>query len=356
MFKEKERNKIHDDIMQEISNEYDKTEGSFIYDATKPVAIRLEEMYKDMSIVAEKLDIEKLSAAELEQKIYQMTGLTRKAATKAIGQVEVKGNGTVAMGSLFETESGIQFEAIETRNVAGLALVKIQCLAEGVVGNVPANQVRRIPITIAGITEATNPQPTNNGFEAEGDKALLQRYYERIKTPTTSGNRAHYKSWAKEVQGVGDAKVFPLWAGDNTVKVVIINELKEPADSEIVEMVQGHIDPNAAGAGEGAAPIGAHCTVESAVAKLLQISFDAVLEGSYTKEAVEAAVRESLRGYFREVSFTDSYISYAIIGSLILQTSGIVDYTNLSLNGGATNIYLEENEIPVLGEVAINED
>lgn len=354
MFKEKERNKIHADIMQEISNAYDKTEGSFIYDATRPVAIRLEELYKDLSTVAHKLDIEKLTGAELAVRIYQMTGLTRKAATKATGEVEVRGNGIVNAGALFETESGIQFEALETRNVANVAVVRVQCLTEGTIGNVPANQITRIPITIAGITEVTNPQPIGNGFEAEGEGALLQRYYERIKTPTTSGNRAHYKSWAKEVQGVGDAKVFSLWQGDNTVKVVIINELKEPADNEIVERAQAYIDPGAAGTGEGVAPIGAHCTVVSAGARILDIAFDAVLEGSYTREEVAEEVRELLRSYFREISFTEAYISYAIIGSLILQTAGIVDYTNLTLNGGAVNIYLEEDQIPVLGEVAIN--
>ncbi|SCY92939.1 baseplate J/gp47 family protein [Alkaliphilus peptidifermentans] len=354
MFKDKTSNKIHEEMMKDISNEYDKTEGSFIFDATKPPAIKLEEAYKDLDSIINKFNLENLAGDELEKRIHQTTGISRKPATKSIGQVELKGNGTVSEGDLFETESGIQFQATETKVITAAGLVKLQCTKAGSIGNVPANQIKLIPITIGGITDANNPEPTTGGFEAETDKALLQRYYERIKTPATSGNKAQYKNWAKEVQGVGDAKVFPLWNGDNTVKIVIIDSLKEPAGQEIVDRVQEYVDPGLSGIGEGTAPIGAFCTVVSAAAKPINVVFAANIDSGYTNEEILNNVKTSISKYLKDITFTESYVSYAIIGSLVLQAHGIQDYSNLTINGGTSNITIEEDEVAVLGEVVIN--
>lgn len=355
MFKEKTRHKIHEAMMKEISDQYDKTEGSFIYDATMAPAIEMEEMYQQLDIVVGKLKLENLAGKELEQRIHQNTGINRKTATRATGLLLVKGNGTITQGALFETESGIQFEATETKEITDTAMIKIQCTKPGSQGNVPANQIKKMPVTLGGITEVNNPEATTDGFEAETDQSLLERYYERIKTPATSGNRAHYKNWAKEVQGVGDARVFPLWQGANTLKVAIVNALREPASQEIVERVQKYIDPNLSGLGEGVAPIGAFCTVVSATPREIDISFSGHLDSGYTKEQVQENVREGILQYLRAVTFTESYISYAMIGSIILQGAGIIDYSNLTINGDTNNITVQEDEVAVLGEVQINE-
>ncbi|MGK5506723.1 baseplate J/gp47 family protein [Brevibacillus formosus] len=107
--------------------------------------------------------------------------------------------------------------------------VKVEAVVAGSSGNVPANSITLFPVTLAGFTAVTNPSPTSDGFDAESDEDLLKRYYQRIRTPATSGNKAHYKNWAMEVQGVGDVRIVPLWDGVNTVKVIIIDSDKKPA-------------------------------------------------------------------------------------------------------------------------------
>jgi len=346
--------KLHNEMLQDISNEYDKTSGEFIYDATRPAAIKFEKAYKDLDIVVDMFDLENLTGQELEKRIRQRTGQTRKEATFSNGIVRVKGNGIVSINDLFETEGGIQFRPIETITIVGEGFVNIQCTIAGTIGNVPSNQIRYIPITIAGITEVTNLEPTKDGFEAESDKELLQRYYERIQTPATSGNKAHYKNWAKEVLGVGDAKVFPLWNGDNTVKVVVIDANKQPASVELVETVQNYIDPNISGLGKGEAPIGAFCTIASALGKEVNIGFTAVKDSAYTNEQILDNVRSKIVQYFKDIAFVEDYVSYAIIGSLILQSEGVQDYSSLTVNGGTSNITIENEEVAVLGEVVIS--
>ena len=41
----------------------------------------------------------------------------------------------------------------------------------------------------------------------------------KVSLPATSGSKYHYIQWAKEINGVGNAKCLPLWNGNGTVKL-----------------------------------------------------------------------------------------------------------------------------------------
>ena len=162
--------------------------------------------------------------------------------------------------------------ATETVAVADVATVKVQAVKAGKTGNVGAKSIILMPKTIQGIKSVNNIKATYDGFDAETDASLLERYLIAVRTPATSGNVYHYKQWAREVEGVGDTRIFPLWNGANTVKVVIIDDNQQPASLELVKKVQDHIDPmgedNATwGAGYGEALIGAYSTVDGLLQK-----------------------------------------------------------------------------------------
>ncbi|HWR61000.1 MAG TPA: baseplate J/gp47 family protein [Clostridia bacterium] len=356
MYENQTADVIRKRVLERVEADYDKREGGVIYDCIEPSVLELEQVYIALDGTIGKMDIEALSGDELAQRIYQRTGMTRKSATLSTGRVEATGTGSIRQGDLFQTESGIQFRATEDMAVNESAMVHIQAVTAGAEGNVPANVIKYMPVSIPGITSITNPEPTEGGYDTESDEDLLQRYYERIKTPPTSGNKSQYKMWAKEVTGVGDARVIPLWNGSNTVKVVLIDSNREPANAEVVSRVQSYIDPEAAGEGKGAAPVGAYCTVVSADGKTIDVAFTALaVDPAYTKEQREANVEAKLREYFRSVTFREDIteISYAQIGYRLLDETGIRDYADLRINGGTSNIALVNNEVPVLGVVAI---
>ena len=52
-------------------------------------------------------------------------------------------------------------------------------------------------------------------------------------------------------------------------------------------------------------------------------------------------------------AFSGTYISYAQIGGCILAVEEVLDYSNLKVNGGTSNINIPENAVPVLGVVTI---
>ncbi|MFD3271528.1 baseplate J/gp47 family protein [Paenibacillus dendritiformis] len=348
------KDEILKDMLDAISNKYDKRPGSFIYDALAPAAEQFEKTVQKIDNVKSKFNIENLSGDELAQRVKERTGIERKAATRAVGSVTVTGTGTINVGDLFETQGGIQFRATETKKIVNSGTVNIEAVIEGGGGNVAANTITLFPVTIAGFTAVINPYPAQDGFEAESDADLLKRYYDRIRTPATSGNRAHYMNWAREVPGVGDARVIPLWNGNNTVKVVVIDSDKRPASQAIVKAVQDHIDPGGEGLGNGEAPIGAFTTVTSAEGVNINVSVIIVLADGFTLQQAQESIISNLTHYLKEIAFVESIVSYAKIGAAILDSAGVTDYTNLLVNGGTMSVDVGNEEVAVLGVVTID--
>lgn len=349
-------------ILANISNEYEKSNGNLAYDIPSATAIELEEVNKTLQAIGEKVDVDKLSGEDLERFTKQRKGTKRKLATKATGTLLVTGNGTISVGDLFETVAGTQFKAIETVIISNTGNVKIEAVEAGAKGNVGANSITLMPVTIQGIVTVTNPNPTENGFEAESDASLRERYYEAIQAPSTSGNIYHYLKWSKEVVGVGAAKVFSLWNGDNTVKVTIIDSNKKPAGSSLVNDVQEYIDPKGEfidghwttwGTGAGQAPIGAYCTIASATDLKININCDVEEKEGYTLAQVIANITANIEKYLADIAFKQDYVSYAMLGSIILNTDGVKDYTQLKINNTAANINIGAEEVATLGTINI---
>lgn len=348
------KDEILTSLIAEVPDKYDKRVGSFIYDALAPAAEQFEKTDQSIDSAKKKLDIENLSGDELAQRIYERTGIKRKEATHATGSATLTGTGTVNVGDLFETPGGIQFRATESKAITASGTVNIEAVVAGVSGNVPVGTITLFPITLAGFTAVNNPTPTADGFDAESDDDLLQRYYERIRTPATSGNKAHYKNWAKEVTGVGDARVMSLWNGPNTVKVVIIDSDKKPASPAIVEATQAYLDPGENGLGEGVAPIGAIVTVVSATGVNIDISLAATLSPGYTQQQATENITAKLMQYLKDIAFVQSFVSYAKLGAAILDSEGVADYSNLLVNGGTGNVTIGEEEVAILRTVTVN--
>lgn len=338
-----------ENIRNRISDEYEKTPGYLLWDFSEAVGQEMDQQAENIAEVKNMLDVDNLSGNYLTKFVYQRKGVIRKKATYARGQIIVTGTGTVTKGDLFETPNGVQFSAAETVPVIDTGIVNIIAVQPGNTGVVGAGAITQMPVTIAGINGCSNAAPTHDGYDAESDDALRERYYIALRTPATSGNKYSYKSWALEVAGVGDAEVFPLGHGENTVDVVIINSDMLPASEQLVTDVQNYIDPDSAGKGEGAAPMGAHCYVSAATA--LEIDVTAKLTIAGDQDKVETAVKTSIEAYLAGIAFSGTNVSYAQIGNGILDTEGVLDYENLTVNEGITNIGVPERHVAVLGTV-----
>ena len=85
-------------------------------------------------------------------------------------------------------------------------------------------------------------------------------------------------------------------------------------------------------------------------ATIVTINIKAKIDGSKNEEEFKSKLNE----YFKSIGFEKGYVSYALVGKLLLECSGIKDYTDLTINGGTQNIPLSEEELPSLGEVVLD--
>jgi uncharacterized phage protein gp47/JayE len=340
-------------LLEAVGDSYDKTPGYLIYDVLKSAAIELAALEQSQSDTAQLLDVDYLTGDLLAKFVLQRKGMSRRPWTFAVGVVVVNGNGVIHTGDLFETKSGVQFASSETVTITGSGEVAVQCMTPGQIGNVPANQIIQIPVTIAGITSVINIAPTHDGYEAETDGSLRERYYTATQSPVTSGNIYHYIQWAKEVSGVGDVAVFPLARGPNTVDVVIIDQNKQPASSALVNQVQSYIDPDSEGLGNGQAPIGAHCYVLSADGLSINLSVHVQKDLGYTDADVIQNIQTSVGNYLKSIAFKLDYVSYAKVGEAVLNSEGVDDYASLTVNGGSVNVEIPDKNVAIVGGVVL---
>lgn len=349
------RDTIQTRLLSNVDNSYNKSEGEFIYDALRPVSIELESTYITIDGLEDKRFADTATGKNLER-ICKEKGLTRKTRSRANGTVTITGvaGSPITSGQLVASDS-LNFEFLETTTVpiSGSVNVSVRCKTYGTVGNVVVGAIKYFPKTLSGLQTVTNNEAFSNGTNDETDDALRIRYYAKVNANETTANKAAFKSWALSINGVGVAKVIPLWNGAGTVKVVIANSEMKEADSTLVSEVQAYIDPNMNGDGSGVMPTcGAVCTVESAIEKTINISLtiQTTLDSNIAKTNIENAITE----YFQSIAFQQTYVSYQMIGNRILNIDGINDSSNLLVNDGITNIILEDTEIPILGSVVVN--
>ena len=325
-----------------IKNNQSKVTGSFNNDMLAANSVEFEQAYAEINLMIESAFAETSWGDYLTKKASEH-GVDRKKATKAVGKLKVKGEpgARIVTGSLFATESDIKFFTVDNAKIGdnGTTVVEIKAFEEGLIGNVDANLIVNIPMSIAGVMSCTNEEPTHDGFDEESDEKLLERFLFKVRYPATSGNKYHYYNWAMEVNGVGACKIIPLGEGLGTVKALIVNSDYETASDDIIQTVKKHI--------EDLRPIGATIFVISPQPKKINISV--TVNGELNKELL----RETITKYFKNKCFEIDYVSIAQVGRMILLQDDVIDYTNLKLNNTTGNIPLTDGELPTVGEINV---
>lgn len=345
-----DRYSILNRMLDRLPDNYDKTEGNPIVDLLMAVALELENKYIDQEDILNKGFAETAYEEWLDKIVYEV-GITRKEATNATGIVKISGDigNKIEVGTLVSSDV-VSYKVIEeaTINENGYTNVSVECTESGSIGNVAKGSIKKFPIPIAGIKSVTNEEDFVNGYDSETDEELRDRYYTKVRTPATSGNKYHYINWAKDVTGVGDAKVFPLWNGNGTVKVVIIDSNKKAASSQLIKRVEDYIEDNR--------PIGATVTIKSATELDIDINANLVIDSNnYDIETIKSNFESILDNYLGDIAFKQTYISYAKIGSLLLSVEGVIDYSNLTVNSTTGNVLINDEEIAVVGQVILSE-
>ncbi|WP_028547044.1 baseplate J/gp47 family protein [Paenibacillus taiwanensis] len=326
-----------------------KREGTFVYDVLSPSALQLEQAYIQLDRVLEIGFAETSYGRYLDMRADEH-GLKRKASEAARGMVTFKGKtgAVIPKGVTVATTDGTMYSSQAAALVAdtGVVSVPVKALEAGSSGNVPAGIINTIITELPGVQSVFNAAPTSGGYDGEPDSELLQRLLAKVRNPATSGNADHYLQWALEVPGIGDAKVFPIWQGPGTVKIVVLATDKHAPDTEVIAEVRQHI--------ETMRPIGADVTVAGAI----EVPVHVEVQISLTPEAgsvdqVRTQIEQGMKEYLHKLAFKDRVVRIARIANVLLDTLAVLDYDQLKMNGANHNLVLQEDQVAVLGTVKL---
>ena len=346
---------IMDRCLDRVSSSIDKREGSVVYDAIAPAAAELAIMYIELAYLMDRAFPDTESGDDLTKKVRERS-IFRTPATAAIrkGYFE-DGNGAamdVPIGTRF---SGDNLNYTVTEKIA-TGQFRLLCETPGAAGN--QYQGNLFPIDyVEGLGAARLADILINGEDEESDEDLLDRYMDSLQAQAYGGNKADYKTKVELLQGVGAVKVFPVWNGGGTVKIVFVNSDWGVPSSTLVDTVQTAVDPTQnQGEGVGIAPIGHVVTVVGVTGTAISVSFKLTFATGYTWDTVKTAVTKAIQDYFVALAkdwANQSGITVRVsqVETKVLSVDGVIDITGTKINGGTQNIALASDAIPVMGGI-----
>jgi len=342
-------------ILDRISDELDKRESSFLYNATAPIAVEHENMYIALdNILALTFFDTSDRGGKLERCRERGIDLKQFEATYSIVTAQTTpANVDVPIGSRFNYDK-VNFVVISKISDG---FYKMQCETLGEEGNVtgmltPIDYIRNL--SLAEIISVDT-----YGEDEAGIDVIDKAFYDSLNSTAFGGNRADYMQKLHAVAGVGGVKCYSAaeWLGGGTCKLVIQTSSYTVPSASFVDELQTMVDPLVnGGAGYGIAPIGHTVTVAGCTATTVNISFTITLSSGYEWADVEPYIQETIDDYFKTLnkgweSLTQIIVRISQIESRILDIAGIIDIQGTKLNGSESNLYLDPDSIAVRGDI-----
>ncbi len=336
-------------MLDAVSNSLDKREGSIVYDALAPAAMELAQCYQELDFVMQETFADTASRSYLVKRCAER-GITPEEATPSI----IQGEFTPTTLDLLEKRFNLDaLNFVATEQIQD-GVYKLKCETPGAIGNISSGTL--LPLEyIDGLQTATATALLIPGEDEEETEALRKRYFDDVMSQPYGGNQADYRFKVNALDGVGGCKIYPIWDGGGTVKIVIIDSEYCAPSSALVSSVQELIDPIAnQGEGIGIAPIGHTVTVVGAENVAINISTTLTYRTGDDYTSAQVSIEAALDQYYKEIAtgweMEDSAIvRISQIESRLLDCNEILDIQNTSINGVQANLALGSNQLPIKG-------
>jgi len=337
-------------MLDRVSVEVDKREGSIIFDALAPAAKELEQVYIDLDILLNQTYADTASRENLSLRAKER-GLAPLEASHAVvkGEFDID----VPIGSRFNL-GDLNYTVKEK---LGNHIFTLQCETAGTIGNRYTGNI--IPMEyIEGLKRAKIVDVMIPGEDEEDTEVFRKRYFDSFDTQGYGGNVKDYKTRVNAIQGVGGVKVEPTWNGGGTVKITFITSEYKIPTSDIVDYVQEIVCPLGEQTGLGIAPIGHIVTVAGAESETINLLTSISLEDGWVWKDVQDNINNAIDVYFLDLAKsweteTSLIVRISQIENRILDVSGVLDIGNTSINGAESNIVLDANKIPLRGTINV---
>lgn len=404
LYEDRTYENLMEEALSRVDDMYDKREGSMIFNGNAPCLAEMAQVYIAIDFLLNSFYIhsaprEYLIKRAADHQIYP------EAATAAVFKAEF--NIDVPIGARFSVDDLNFFvkEKLETEEEKeGVVTYAVECETKGRLANSYAGRMIAIEY-VDGLSSAELIECIIPGEDEEETEKFRKRVLEELKSIAFGGNRADYKKWVHlHCDGVKAVKVYPVWNEDinptslipsetvtvwyegvigtiadetvkkwltavytaallkkltvgGTVKLVVMGE-DDTTTPELIKSVQETIDPvEAAGEGEGIAPIGHVVSVHGVEEDEITITTNITCKNCKFDD-IKADVVKIINAYFNELKaqWEDSenlVIRIAHIESRILSelSAYVEDITGTLIQGKAENYKLETDYVPVLSDV-----
>ena len=365
MFEAYTYERLLEEVLDGAPEGIDTRPGSIFYDAVSGILIKLAKFYTDLDTVIYLTQLMTTGGEYLDLKASEY-GITRLPATKAEYAFNYEGTEPDAGERFFAEER--YFTLCKDNGRIYLKADEAGTAANNIYSGTAAISVNNIN----GLTAASFGEIENYGTDDEDDDSLRERVRGKLAGSAQNGNKQHYKTWCESVEGIGRARITPLWNGPNTVKATLITPLGRAPSAAVVAEVQEYVDPAEKGytavvngktyivgdgLGEGAANMGAHFTATAAETVDISLTVNVELAKTAARSSVEDEIKSAVENYFKTLALEaeeNTVVRITAIGAIISSIDSVLDYNGLTLNGIADNIIIDESSVPELSEASVN--
>lgn len=351
MFEQRDYEIIMEEMLDTVDETIDTRQGSVVYDAVAPLALEAAQMYVDMDILLAETFADTASYYYLIKRAAERGIFVRKG-TQAVLKAQAEPEN---IDIPLDTEFSIGELNYTVTESLGEGLFSLTCKESGTEGNNTVDDV--IPLEdVSGLASIEVVGIIKAGTDDEDVEHLRERYYASFDEVAFGGNKAEYREKVSEMENVTGCKVYPVWNGGGTVKLVILGTDYRAATAQVVETVQEAIDPTKDGSGVGIAPIGHIVTVESVTEVPVSVSCQIIYTDGYTWEDIKEPFSDGLEAYLRSLRETwedadGLVVRQGRIESILLDILGVDDVTGISIAGGSGNYTLTDTQVPIVGEL-----
>ncbi len=358
-----------DTALSYVDDNLDKRKGSYIYDAIAPAMYKLAEVVLDIGGSIKSAFLPFAGGEDLDN-IAMIAGATRFQATTGQMRAEISGTN----GAEVPVQPGMRFNSVDSDPLVNYEVVEkldetnyiLEPDIEGNMGTAYLGDIASQQF-VGDLKRAVIVETYLLARDYEDDESFRQRLTAIINRSPFGGNVADYDRIMREVDGVGEVQVYPVWDGGGTVKVSVVGLNYNPISASKITELQTMVDPSPQGLGKGLAPIGHTVTITTPNEKIVDISATLTLLEGVVIGQISGEVTENIEAYISRLradwGVENSFLNYNCdvlkvkIMEAITSVAGVVNVADVTINGSTNDLLLSQTavkqEIPILGTVTL---
>lgn len=356
MYEDRTQDVITEEMLEDFGANVRTDVGSLAFNAVVKTASELEDVYTDLetqedNALPDTMDLVHLIRFAAER------GTTYKYATNAI--VKAVFLQEMSIGDRLSCEDYIY---TITEPVEGEALTYLmECEEDGTGPNTITGQLEPVDY-IDGYNGGQIVEVSVPGTDDEDEEVFRARVIGSYTSLAFGGNKADFRQYIDSLSGIGGCKVKRRDPNSEYINIYIIDSSFGAASSSLVAIVQDLVDPTQSqGEGDGKAAVNQKAIIQSAGSVTINVSATLTLDTGYDIEEIAPQVPEKIEAYLLDMrkkwesnEQTEDVVRIARVEAAILTIEGVLDVTDMLLNGAASNVGISWTNIPSLGTVTVS--